>query len=63
MAWQWRRTKTLLGGLVRLSLGPRGLGVSIGVPGFRVSLGADRRVRRTISLPGGLRRTEEVGRW
>ncbi|MDP9418990.1 MAG: DUF4236 domain-containing protein [Actinomycetota bacterium] len=61
MSWQWRRTKSLLGGLVRLNFTKRGLGVSIGVPGFRLSFGADGKRRRTLSLPGtGLRRTDEV---
>ncbi len=39
----------------------KGIGVSAGVPGFRLSFGADGKKRRTISLPGtGLRKTEEV---
>ncbi len=59
--WQWRRSKSLLGGLVRLNLSRRGLGVSVGVPGFRLSFGADGKRRRTLSIPGtGLRKTEEV---
>ncbi len=60
-AWQWRKTKSLLGGLVRLTMTKKGLGVSVGVPGFRYSFGADGKRRRTISVPGtGLRKTEEV---
>ncbi len=60
-AWQFRKTKSLLGGLVRLSVTKKGIGVSAGVPGFRLSFGADGKKRRTISLPGtGLRKTEEV---
>ncbi len=62
-AWTWRKSKSLLGGLVRLNFTKRGIGVSVGVPGFRLSFGADGKKRRTISLPGtGLRKTEEVGR-
>ncbi len=39
----------------------RGVGVSVGVPGFRLSFGADGKKRRTLSIPGtGLRKTEEV---
>ena len=61
MTWQWRKTKSLLGGLLRLNLSKRGAGVSVGVPGFRFSFGADGKRRRTISVPGtGLRSTEEV---
>ena len=59
--WQWRKSKSLLGGLVRLNFTKRGLGVSVGVPGFRLSLGADGKKRRTLSIPGtGLRKTEQV---
>lgn len=59
--WQWRRTKTFLGGLVRVTATKKGLGVSVGVPGFRYSFGADGKRRRTISVPGtGLRKTDEV---
>ncbi len=61
MAWQLRKSKSLLGGLVRLNFSKRGVGVSIGVPGFRLSFGADGKKRRTLSIPGtGLRKTEEV---
>ncbi len=61
MAWQWRKSKTFLGGLVRLNFTKRGVGVCVGVPGFRLSFGADRKVRRTVSVPGtGLRNTEVV---
>jgi hypothetical protein len=59
MAWQWRKSKTFLGGLVRLPATKKGLGVSVGVPGFRLSFGPDGKRRRTISVPGtGLRKTE-----
>ncbi|HSH58437.1 MAG: DUF4236 domain-containing protein [Actinomycetota bacterium] len=60
MAWQWRKSKSLLGGLVRLNFSNRRVGVSVGVPGFRLSFGGDGKKRRTISLPGGLRKTDEV---
>jgi hypothetical protein len=30
MAWQWRKSKGLFGGLLRLNFGRRGLGVSVG---------------------------------
>ncbi len=61
--WQFRKSKSLLGGLLRVSASKKGLGWSIGVPGARVSRGADRKIRRTVSLPGtGLRKTEIVGR-
>ncbi len=60
MAWQWRRSKSLLGGLLRLSFSKRGVGVSVGGKRLRVSRGADGKTRRTISLPGGLRKTDRV---
>lgn len=60
MAWQWRKSKGLLGGLLRLNFSRRGLGVSVGSKRYRVSRGADGKTRRTISLPGGLRRTDRL---
>ncbi len=59
--WQWRKSKSLLGGLVRLNFSRRGIGVSVGVPGCRLSFGADGKRRRTLSIPGtGLRKQEVV---
>lgn len=52
MSWQFRKSKSLLGGLLRLTLGKRGLSGSVGVPGLRFSVGRKRRVHRTISIPG-----------
>jgi hypothetical protein len=61
--WQFRKSKSLLGGLVKLNLSKKGLGYSIGVPGIRISRSADRKIRRTLSIPGtGLRKTELVGK-
>ena len=61
MSWTFRKTFSL-GRLLRINVSKRGLGVSVGVPGFRVGLGADGKVRRTISIPGtGLRATEVIG--
>ncbi len=61
--WQWRKSKSLLGGLLRLSFSRRGTGVSVGVPGLRWSWGPDGERRRTVSLPGtGLRKTETLRR-
>lgn len=60
--WQFRKSKSLLGGLVKLNFSKKGLGWSVGVPGARISRGADRKVRRALSIPGtGLRKTEVVG--
>lgn len=59
--WQWRKSKSLLGGLVRVGLSRRGAGISVGVPSLRWSWGADGKRRRTISVPGtGLRKTETL---
>ena len=61
MSWGFRRSFPL-GKLVRLNVTKRGLGMSVGVPGLRVGLGADGKVRRTLSIPGtGLRETEVIG--
>ncbi len=60
--WQFRKGKSLFGGLVKINLSKKGLGWSVGVPGARISRGADRKVRRTLSIPGtGLRKTEVLG--
>jgi len=61
MSWSFRRSFSL-GKLLRLNVSKRGLGVSVGVPGLRVGLGADGKLRRTLSIPGtGLRETEVIG--
>lgn len=41
-----------LGGGVRLNVSKKGVGVSAGTKGFRVSYGADGKVRRSVSIPG-----------
>jgi len=59
--WRFRKSKSLLGGLVRLTLGRRGVGVSVGRRGFRVSRSPDGTVRRSLSIPGlGLSRSDVV---
>lgn len=50
--WQFRKSKSLFGGLLRLNASRRGFSASAGVPGLRFSLGRKGRVHRTISLPG-----------
>ena len=61
--WQFRKSKSLLGGLLKLSPSRRGLGGSVGFPGFRVSRGADGKLRRTVSIPRtGLRKTDVLRR-
>ena len=46
-----RRSIQLLPG-VRMNFSKSGVGLSAGVKGFRMSAGADGKVRRTVSLPG-----------
>jgi len=61
MAWRFRRSKPI-GQYGRVNFTKRGIGFSVGVPGFRLSLGPDRRIRRTISLPGtGLYAVDIIG--
>lgn len=61
MAWRWRKSIKVLPG-VRLNLSQRGAGFSVGPRGFTVSRGADRRYRRTLSVPGtGLSNTTRIG--
>lgn len=48
---------------VRMNFSKSGIGMSAGVKGYRVSKGADGRVRRTASIPGtGIRHTSTSGR-
>src|SRR3954468_15999052 len=51
MGWQLRKSFKIAPG-VRLNMSKRGLGVSAGPRGTKVSLGGDGKVRRTISIPG-----------
>ena len=61
MGFRFRRSFKVAPG-IRLNLSKRGLGMSVGVRGARVSLGADGKVRRTIGLPGtGVSYTDVVG--
>ena len=55
MSMRFRRTKGLLGGLVRLNFSGGGVSASIGIPGFRVTVplaGKARAPRGTIGIPG-----------
>lgn len=64
MGWRFRRSKSLFGGLIRLTLGPRGVSTSVGIPGFRVSRSPRGKLRRTVSLPGtGISHFEDVEKW
>lgn len=47
---QFRRSKKF--GPFRITLSQRGISTSVGAGGFRVSKGADGKVRRTIRVPG-----------
>lgn len=61
MGFRFHRSISL-GKMVRLNFSKRGVGASIGVPGFRVGIGSDGRVRRTVSLPGtGISHTQTIG--
>lgn len=57
---RYRKSKTF-GGL-RVTASRRGIGASMGTGPFRVSLGSDGRVRRTVRVPGtGISDTKVVG--
>ena len=51
MAWIFRRSVKILPG-VRLNFSRSGVGLSVGVPGARVSLSPSGRVTRTLGVPG-----------
>lgn len=50
MGWRFRRSTRI--GPFRLTAGKTGLGVSFGVKGARLGIGADGRVRSSVGLPG-----------
>lgn len=57
----WRFRKSVSRGPLRVTLGRRGAGASIGVGPLRISLGSDGKVRRTVRVPGtGISNTETV---
>ena len=60
----WRIRKSIgIGKLFRINLSKSGIGFSAGVPGCRVSVGPDKKVRRTIGIPGtGIYSTEVIGK-
>jgi hypothetical protein len=56
----FRKSKKI--GPIRFTASKSGIGVSAGVPGFRVTKRADGKVQRTVSLPGtGIRNVETIG--
>jgi hypothetical protein len=50
MAWRFRRSKTI--GPVRTTISKKGIGSSIGVPGFRVGVSPDGRKFWSVGIPG-----------
>lgn len=61
MGWQFRKSKKFGG--ARFTLSKRGLSSSIGGGPFRLSFGADGRVRRTWRIPGaGIYNVKTIGR-
>src|ERR1700709_673291 len=48
----WRYRKSVSFGPLRLNVGRRGIGTSVGVRGIRLSDGADGRRRLTLTVPG-----------
>lgn len=60
MGWRFRRSLKIAPG-VRLNLGRRSAGVSVGPRGAKVSVNTKREVRRTAGLPGtGLSHTTQT---
>lgn len=46
------RKSVRIGKLARINMSKSGIGGSVGVPGFRIGMGADGKVRRTVGIPG-----------
>jgi len=60
MGWRFRQSVKILPG-VRLNVGKRSLGVSVGPRGGKVSLNTKREMRRTVGIPGtGLSHTTQT---
>jgi hypothetical protein len=61
MGWRFRRSIGI-GKFLRVNFSKSGIGFSFGLPGYRISIGSDKKIRRTISIPGsGLYNTEVIG--
>lgn len=61
MGWRLRRSIGI-GKLFRINFSKFGVGWSFGIPGFRISIGADKKIRRTIGIPWtGLYKTDIIG--
>jgi len=61
MALRFRKSKKP-GKYGRINFSKSGVGVSFGVPGFRIGVSPKGKVRRTIGIPGtGIYDVEEVG--
>lgn len=61
MAVRFKKSKKI-GKYGRINLSKSGVGASIGVPGCRVSVSPDGKIRRTVSIPGtGIYDTKVVG--
>lgn len=55
------RKSIRIGKFARINTSKSGVGASAGVPGYRVGVGADGKVRRTVGIPGtGVYHTEVV---
>ncbi len=55
------RKSIRIGKLARINISKSGIGASVGVPGFRIGMGTDGRVRRTVGIPGtGIYNTEVI---
>lgn len=60
MGYRFRKSKNI-GKYLRVNVSSKGIGYSVGTKGFRVSVGADGKVRQTTSIPGtGIYNTKVV---
>lgn len=62
MGWRYRKSVKIAPG-VKLNFSKKGVGISAGVKGFRVTKGPTGRVTRTVSIPGtGIYNTETISK-
>lgn len=60
MGFRFRKSMSL-GKFAKINVSKSGVGMSVGVPGFRVGVGGDGKVRRTVGIPGsGISHTQVI---
>lgn len=51
MPWYFRKSMNL-GKIFRVNFSKKGICFSVGIPGIRFTIGSDKKITRTINIPG-----------